>query len=439
MTQAVLHPEEMLDDPFFERLKAHVIEVTGLAYYATQDAELARHLSERLADLNLSTCGDYWILLHDGKAGETELDRLIAQLTIGETFFFRHEEQFHAIRDRALPELIERNQPHRRLRIWSAGCATGAEPYSIAILLKQCWPEVFAEWDVTILGTDINRTFLARARQGQFGDWALRATPIGVASECFCRSGSEWTIRPEFRRRVSFDYHNLAQHPFAVFQDGQAAWDLILCRNVMIYFSPEMNRRIIENFRGCMADGGWLVVGHAESNTELFQDFETINASDAVLYRKIDPPQPPRTAVAHDEHRPQLALVSQNEISVAIPHDNGRQDKDHRHEQPSRQPLNPEGHFRYALMLQRRGRLSEAERSLRRAIYLDREFVLAHYYLGLLLKRRSELPGAQRCFRNALRLLEPIDERAVFPMLEGIDASALTELTRMHIEEVKEP
>ena len=107
-------------------------------------------------------------------------------------------------------------------------------------------------------------------------------------------------------------------------------------------------------------------------------------------------------------------------------------------EQTARRPLNPNGHFRYALQLQQRGRLLEAEQSLRRAIYLDRGFVLAHYYLGLLLKRRSELPGARRCFRNALRLLEPIDQRAVFADAEGIDASALTELTRKHFDEVKD-
>ena len=120
------------------------------------------------------------------------------------------------------------------------------------------------------------------------------------------------------------------------------------------------------------------------------------------------------------------------------PDDDWHEATDHCREQLTRRPLNPDGHFRYALMLQQRGRLSEAEQSLRRAIYLDRGFVLAHYYLGMLVERRSELPGASDVFATRLRLLEPIDQRAVFADAEGIDASALTELTRKHFEELKD-
>ncbi|HEX3997933.1 MAG TPA: protein-glutamate O-methyltransferase CheR [Pirellulales bacterium] len=437
MTDAALNPQDIFNDPLFERLKAHVIDATGLSYFGSQDMELARHLSERLTVLHLSTCGAYWVLLHDGKNGEAELDLLIAQLTIGETFFFRHEEQFHAIRDRVLPDLIERNRSTRRLRIWSAGCATGAEPYSIAIVLKQCWPDVVAEWDVTIVGTDINRAFLAQARQGRYGEWALRATPADIAESCFVRSGNEWMIRPEYRRGVVFDYHNLVHHPYHSFHHRLDSWDLILCRNVMIYFNHETNRRIIRQFHGCVADNGWLVVGHAESNTELFQDFETINTIDAVIYRKTVPATPATHVARHDGCRSQPLIVLDDELSGGVSFDDERKGTDEVHQHLSCAPLNPEEHLRQALMWQQRGRPSDAEKALRRAIYLDRGFVLAHYYLGLLLKRRSELPGAKRCFRNALRLLEPIDRRAVMPTVEGIDASVLTELTRMHFEEVK--
>ena len=294
-----------------------------------------------------------------------------------------------------------------------------------------------------ILGTDINRTFLAQARR--------RTVRRLGASRHAARSGELvlFPIRqrlgdpPRFRRRVSFEYHNLVQHPYPSLQDDQASFDLILCRNVMIYFSQEMNRGIIGRFRECLADDGWLVVGHAESNIELFQDFETVNTPDAVLYRKTASLPPMVTVPATTtvptlaRHRLQPLALPHNEVRIEASCDDWHDATDRFREQMTRRPLNPEGHFRYALMLQQRGRLSEAEQSLRRAIYLDRGFVLAHYYLGLLLKRRSELSGARRCFRNALRLLEPIDQRAVFPEAEGIDASTLTELTRMHFEEVK--
>lgn len=438
MMQSLQSPADMLEDPFFERLKSHVIEATGLSYYATQDTELARHLSERLAALRLSNCGAYWILLRDGRAGATELDLLIAQLTIGETFFFRHVEQFNAIRDRVLPEVIERNQKSRALRIWSAGCATGAEPYSIAILLKQFWPEILSQWDVTILGTDINRAFLDQARQGRFGDWALRATPVEVANACFVRSGADWILRPECRRCVSFDYHNLVQVPYPSVQAEQGSWDIILCRNVMIYFSHEMNRRIVGQFRGCIADDGWLVVGHAESNTELFQAFETVNAAEAVLYRKTATPRPSIATAQNGGRRANSLAIPRPEAAAGSAIENQAEDANCRGEQLDRRSLDPEGHLRHALLLQERGRLSEAEKSLRRAIYLDRKSAVAHYYLGLLLKRRSELKSARRCFRNVLRLLEPIDRRAAIPIVRGIDVSALTELARSQFEELKD-
>jgi chemotaxis protein methyltransferase CheR len=205
----------------------------------------------------------------------------------------------------------------------------------------------------------------------------------------------------------------------------------------MIYFNQEMNRHIVARFRQCLTESGWLIVGHAESNVELFQAFETVNNSEVVLYRKTAS-APPASVVAIAGRRFQRSPVLAMADSAGVTPDHRNEATDVCREQTTLRPLNPDGHFRYALLLQQRGRLLEAEQSLRRAIYLDRGFVLAHYYLGLLLKRRSELPGARRCFRNALRLLEPIDERAVFADAEGIDASALTELTRKHFDEVKD-
>ena len=124
----------------------------------------------------------YLDLLLDGASGEVELDGLITELTIGETFFFRHKEIFDALRDVVLPDVLRRNQQSRRLRIWSAGCSTGAEPYSVSILLKRELGKELAGWEVHIVGTDINRDFLARAREGRFDDWAERRLPSFVHS-----------------------------------------------------------------------------------------------------------------------------------------------------------------------------------------------------------------------------------------------------------------
>src|SRR5438270_533851 len=143
-------------DPDYLRLKGHVIAATGLAYYADKDADLGARLARRLQARGRPDCGSYLDLLTGGSEGEAELDALIADLTIGETFFFRHREVFDALRDIVLPDLIERNRASRQLRIWSAGCSTGAEPYSVSILLRRDLAARLEGWDVTLVGTDIN-------------------------------------------------------------------------------------------------------------------------------------------------------------------------------------------------------------------------------------------------------------------------------------------
>jgi chemotaxis protein methyltransferase CheR len=462
MTVATLSPAELLDDPFFDRLKSHVIDVTGLACYATQTVELARHLLQRLTARELTDCCDYWNLIHDGNAGEAEFDLLIANLTIGETFFFRHEEQFNSLRDWVLPEIIERNRSIRRLRIWSAGCATGAEPYSVAILLKQQWGDVLSDWDVSIVGTDINRSFIAQARQGVFGDWALRTTSEPLRTACFQRSGEHWLIRPEFRQAVSFRHHNLVQDSFPSLAAGLSAFDLILCRNVMIYFDQETNRRIVGQFHACLAEFGWLMVGHAECQNEWFPQFRIVNGSESVLYQKLGAngvshscpvtqatridtsaawPTPPQSGSAYATDQ----IVAPSPIAHAAPGKLASVDGSPRRdawelaaeqcqEQLAAEPLNPQFHFDYASLLEQRGRYREAELALRRTLYLSRDFVLAHFDLGRLLRRRGDLQNARRCFRNALRLLEMLDPRTLLPSADGMDAAALAEAIRTHLE-----
>src|SRR5205085_3181688 len=118
-----------------------------------------------------------------------------------------------------------------------------------------------------------NREFLARAREGRFEEWAFRSTPAELRRDCFVRSGNTWLVAPRFREGVSFQYHNLVTHPFPSLLNNLFAFDLILCRNVTIYFSTDIVRRIVDHFHHCLVEGGWLLVGHAEPNTESFRAF----------------------------------------------------------------------------------------------------------------------------------------------------------------------
>ncbi|TAN62370.1 MAG: protein-glutamate O-methyltransferase CheR, partial [Magnetospirillum sp.] len=200
-----------------------------MAFYRDKSEDLAQILVSRMIELAVEGCDGYLARL---TSCADEMDALVAELTIGETYFFRHKEQFDALRDVILPDVIERNRPLRRLRIWSAGCATGPEPYSIAIMLEREFGARIADWHVTVLGTDINQKFLSRAREGRYDQWAFRAMPDDIRAACFTRYGNQWQINPQYKRFVKFQYHNLIKSPFPSIVDNIAGFDLIICRNV---------------------------------------------------------------------------------------------------------------------------------------------------------------------------------------------------------------
>jgi chemotaxis protein methyltransferase CheR len=473
MSRQAPSTDALVADVCYRTLKDYLIESTGLAYYLDKDVELAEKIANRLEALNMSGCSAYLALLKDGQDGEAELDELVTDLTIGETYFFRHEEQFEALRQTILPDIIRRNASRRQIRIWSAGCATGAETYSISILLHREFAAELAGWDVSIVGTDINRKFLAQAREGQFGDWTLRGTGEEIKSACFLRSARSWRIRDEYREGIALQYHNLVKHPYPSLLHNLAAFDLILCRNVMIYFSHEVIRDCVNRFWSSLVDGGWLLVGHAEFNPEFFRAFQAINAPGTVLFTRAgEPPkQPayqtdgwvvesatPATAPWQPSSLPDLPLLLRRPpIAPAAADTKGalgdsltvqiRELADRAQWEAAgalcqtligKDNLNPLGHFYHALVLEQMGRRQEAEHALSRAIYLDRDFALAHYHKGLLLQNGEDLAGAVRSFRNVLTLLRPMAPDRRFAEADGISAADLAELAQMQLEVLEE-
>jgi chemotaxis protein methyltransferase CheR len=274
------------EDPNYSRLKDYLIASTGLAYYRDRDQYMAELIGRRLSKLGLDDCASYSQRLSDGKEGRDELDALIADLTIGETYFFRDREQFDAIRDVIIPEILDRKQSNKRLRIWSAGCANGAEPYSLAILLARELGHLLDGWDVSIFATDINRQSLAEAQAGRFQEWALRCTSAAVKRECFSTQGRVWAIHREYKEWTTFGHMNLVASEFPSPLHPVSPFDLILCRYVMIYFAPEVIRRLVRQFHESLTDGGWFVAGAAEHNMETFSCFNTVGAPGATVYRK---------------------------------------------------------------------------------------------------------------------------------------------------------
>lgn len=441
--------DALIGDPLYPQLKEHLIESTGLAYYVDKDSDLARRLGRRLSITGMRDCGEYLSVLRDPLRGPSELDALITEITIGETYFFRHREHFDALRERVLPDLIGRNSK-RSLRIWCAGCADGPEPYSLAILLKREMAHQILGWEVSILGTDINRRCLAKAREGKFEEWALRSTPEEIKSSCFSKEGKYWNIAPQYKEWVSFQFHNLVEHSFPSLVNNLSAFDLIVCRNVMIYFDPDSMQRMVRQFYDCLVPGGWLVVGPTEPNMTYFTSFRTVNAPGVTLYqkpeevRRTDPQVftpvllPPLPELPHTlDLVPQAPPTLENVRDFA---DSGawEQAAECCEELLRKDNLCARVHFYHALVLEQMRRHQEAETALKRAIYLDRQSILAHYYLGLFLQSRGDPKQASRSFENVLTLLRSRSETDSFPDADGITAAELNRMAAMHLEILRE-
>lgn len=440
----------LLADPDYTTLKAHLVSWTGLDYYMTRDDILTEIIAHRLAELNVSTCLQYIGMLH-GEDRNSELRTIADRMVIGETYFFRNRDHFTALRNLILPELLRRKAREKRLSIWSAGCACGAETYSISILLKREFGPQLAEWDVRIVGTDISQTFLDQARRGQFADWAFRSTPEDLIDSCFRKEGRFRTIVPEYKDRVFFEWHNLVDGPYPPQSSGLQSFDIVLCRNVFIYFSPEGAARVTEQFHSCLADGGWLLVGASETNVQAFRMFETVPSGGPALYQKARK-QNACTVGSHRENTwvmasqiPELKReIHETKEPELVSDEQGLRALANRGDWAAaarccermleRESLNPRTYFYYALIADHLGEAERATELLRKAIYLDREFLLAHYHFGLALKRENSTQQAAHHFRVVLELLDRIPEEQTLPEDRDLSVVELKALTKLQLE-----
>ena len=284
------------------RFRQLVLKHSGLNFTEKKRADLEAGLLKAVeqAPDGIADVTAYYRFLEQATSPEarSELDRLINLLTVGETYFFRDSAQFDMLAQQVLPAIISRKRNAAaagglispgapQLRIWSAGAASGEEPYSLAILLRELIPDI-EQWQILILATDINRDVLARAKEGVYSDWSFREGQAKARrSLYFSQRNNRYQLQPDIRRMVTFAYHNLIDDDFPSIHNNITAMDLILCRNVTIYFTEETTRLVIEKFHRTLVEGGWLVVGHAEPSLVTYRDFHTHTFTNTILYQKL--------------------------------------------------------------------------------------------------------------------------------------------------------
>jgi chemotaxis protein methyltransferase CheR len=324
----------------------------------------------------------------------------VGALTISETRFFRLREQFDALAERALPGLLVARQATRRLRLWSAGCSTGEETWTLAILLERLLP---AGWDATILATDVDGRALETARRGVYREHSFRDTPASLRARWFTPTPEGWEILPALRRRVRFAELNLVTDGYPSAANGTGGIDLLLCRNVLMYLTAAARARVAARLGACLASGGWLAVAPAEVSPGAFPDLAVHNFPGAILHQRTEvaaravsaapagpapPPASPRSAPPAGASRRSAperlaaarALADRGEVTEAERVVAEALEAD---------PLLAEARELRALLLLERGDDETAESELRAVLFLEPDRTLAQATLSALLARRQ--------------------------------------------------
>lgn len=496
-TAAAPSPGEI--SALWEELRETLENETGMNLHDERQERLVQAFHQFVRENGLTSLSAIHHRLTDPGLRLTSIEKLVSYLTVGETYFFRNPDHFRALKEAVLPALIRDHRIDRTMRIWSGGCATGEEPYSIAILLARDLPEL-ADWDFRILGTDISREFLARAQEARYRNWSFRQTDVGSDPRYFKRENDEFVLTDRIRNRVRFHHLNLVYDAYPSPITQTVGLDLILFRNVAIYLRDDVSRNIIRRFAWCLRPGGWLLIGEVEISHQLYSsdEFEKIHDGETVLLRRrggppaialpdIPPIVPiwqqrqifisglPNSATPNplthplpleggegdsssvgapaggpaarvirqsidkgelDEAQEALAEIAEPKVRAKLALDMARARLIRGHVQQAErlldqavdaEPLLLEAQILRASMAEESGDLGTAEQALRRALYIDRDCLMAHLILGVNL-RRAQHPEADRIFRNALRIARGLNPNDAVPFGDGMCAGRYVQM-----------
>jgi chemotaxis protein methyltransferase CheR len=271
-----------LSDQTFRQLTGLIYSTSGLRFEDSAKYMIRRRLSPRVRELKLDSFEKYYYYLLYHANRESELEIIFDLLTVNETYFFREERQLHAFSEEIIPLIVEEKKDNRVLRIWSAGCSTGEEPYTIAMLC--CASGLLRDWEVDIFASDISQRVIQTARRGTFGQTSFRNMPDGLQERYFEKlADNRFRINDGIKQMVTFGKVNLFdEHKTGILNEV----DLIFCRNVIIYFDVEAKKKVIETFYRKLRKNGFLLLGHAESLLSLSTKFKLTHFKNDMVYQK---------------------------------------------------------------------------------------------------------------------------------------------------------
>lgn len=495
-----------ISETVIEEFGATLAFRTGLHFPATRRRELLRGLTRAATEFGFagedaSEACARWLQTERPTQRQTEI--LASHLTVGETYFFREPATFDALEQHILPALIAaRRTTGKRLRVWSVGCSTGEETYSLAILLARLIPDI-EDWSITLLGTDINPHALAGAVRGTYREWSFRGVPAWIRKGYFNDlGGGSYTLLPRVKRLARFDYLNLVDDVYPSFEKDTAAMDIVLCRHVLMYFDAAAARAVMQRLGRSLVDGGWLIVSQTETGATLLSEFVQVTFPDCFVYRKNADGQAtsvdtcwwtgmdtnPGTLARSSLAEERWLDIGMNGTTVGTAGNTGQSATaeplpavreatdsigdpstlalDERcNDEPmlntlgagdggelqdpallaracanagrlgdarrwceaavSADKFNPELRYLLASILIEQGQTEGAAACLKQALYLDQNFILAHFALGNVYRRDGHTDLAAQHFRIAARLLRACAPDTSLPSAEGLRAAQL--------------
>ncbi len=328
---------------------------------------------------------------------QNQLDVLASRLTVSETYFFREKRSLEVFEKDIVPELIRaRAGSGKAIRIWSAGCATGEEPYSVAIVLSKLMAGL-KRWNIEILATDLNSKSLLKASEGIYGEWSFRGTPPWVRSAYFEEvEEGRWAITPAIKKMVTFAQLNLTDDAYPPVSNCPNGLDVIFCRNVLMYLTPEGMRKVVRQLHRSLATDGWLIVSPTETSQQLFSEFATVSFGDVTFYRK-SATLPPTTlalpvyAAARSSVQPER-IFEAPEPTRTSSLDKSREDS--HSEARSQNTVPPTVSYEQALALYEQGRYEEVERVIPALLSDGGDFASATLLLARACANQGKLAAA---------------------------------------------
>ncbi|KPA19632.1 chemotaxis protein methyltransferase CheR [Candidatus Magnetomorum sp. HK-1] len=493
----------------FERYQKLIIQRTGIIFGDRRRNELKRHVLKTTKIFQLSDIDQLYLQLSANATDSPIWDFFIDTIIVGETYFFREKLLFQALREKILPEIIAHHEKDRSMRIWSAGCSTGEEPYSLAILLDQLLGEDIKNWHIFILATDINKPSLKKGIEGKYRSWSFRQTPKNIISTYFNKSNETYEIRKDIQKRVMFSNLNLNNPVYPSLATCTHAMDLILWRNVAIYFTENVIKDVLKRFYKSLSPLGFFNIGASESCHMESTPFISKAFQGAFIYQKGLPeissqkPQPKQSLSLKTKSYslntseeikkssfptsqkfssskfsqpklsqpklslpklslPKLSLIEQAEkytkeqqfteaiqayqSHLSIYHNDAKtwyllarvhaNSGDLENAKKAcinaikNDPLIEEAYYIKGLINEEDGQLAEAIADYKKTLYLDPDFVLAHYHLSTVYQQIQDDTQADRHKNQAIRILSQRQPDDTVPGADELTAGQLLTLLK---------